>query len=230
MTWSMRATSCIGGSAPSCTTSPKSIPPSTCFAGRTSPTASSRPWTSWPTSPTPWKASCSSTPSRYRYQQQSIRSGRRPLAQPYRPHRSRGLVAVAWCGEPPPVPADGDDVLRVGRVAFDPMPEPFHVGMQVPSAPADIGAPDQLDDPLAGDRLAREAKQDPQQLEFLAGHADQLPTDLHGVCPLVQDDIPDRQDLRAERACWVGRAHHGMEGINQFWQPKRPAQDQHPMG
>jgi uncharacterized protein Yka (UPF0111/DUF47 family) len=56
------ATSCIAGSVPSCTTSPPSTRPSTCCAGRTSPTASRTPWTSWPRSPTPSKASSSSTP------------------------------------------------------------------------------------------------------------------------------------------------------------------------
>ena len=35
------------------------------------------------------------------------------------------------------------------------------------------------------------AKQDAQQLEFLAGHLDWLPADPHRMRPLVQDDVTD---------------------------------------
>src|SRR5215217_8911878 len=108
----------------------------------------------------------------------------------HRQNRSRHPVAVAWGGgESVAEPTDGDDVLRVGRIAFDPMPKPFHVGMQVPPPAGEIGAPDQLDEPLAGDRLARVAKQDTQQLEFLVWHLDRLPANPHCMRPLVQDDI-----------------------------------------
>src|SRR5829696_6394535 len=207
--WNTRGISSPVGCGPSCTTSPLSIPPNMCFGGWTSPTVWRMPSTSWSGSPTPSKASSSSTPNRL---------------------HSCARVAVAWRREPVAKPADGDDVLRVGRISFDPLPEAFHVGVQVSPAAGKVAAPDQLDDPLAGDCLVGVAQQDAQQLEFLAGYLDRLPADPHRMRPLVKEDVTDGENLGAERACRVGLADEGMDRSNKFWEAKRPPQDQHIMG